>query len=134
MIVHHLRNRRASFYLKAITPVVVTAGYTPHLFIADVVFHDDLEYRHSITGWYVRSPLEVGDEWTLNRVDLLNDEGLWTRYSDAGPSNPEGNRGLDLVLSRVGFIGVMYLRGRDHKGVNARGNLGIDEFRYNIPL
>ena len=34
---------------------------------------------------------------------------------------------------QVGFIGVMYLRGTEYQGVDARGVLGLDEFKYNIP-
>ena len=131
--VFDLRDTRASFYLKAITPIQVTEGYAPHLFIADVVFEDDVEYRHNITGWFIRQSLKVEAAWTFNQVDLLNDEGLWTRYSEAGVPN-QGDRSLDRVLSRVGFIGVMYIFGKHFKGVNARGILGLDEFKYNIPL
>ncbi|MBM3265448.1 MAG: hypothetical protein FJY97_18785 [candidate division Zixibacteria bacterium] len=123
---HDLRNTRTTFYLKAISPILTEPGYAPHLFIADVVFLDDIEYRHNITGWFVRKPLDIGPEWTFNTVDLQNDEAMWTCYG--------GPHSLDKVLGGTGFIGVMYLRGIEYRGVNARGVLGLDEFRYNIPL
>ena len=115
-----LRNTRTSLYLKAITAIHVNEGYHPYLFI------DDYQEENNYCGWYVKKPLLVGEAWTFNQVDLLNDEKIWTRYS--------GDRSIDHVLSHVGFIGVMYLRGINPKGVNARGILGIDEFKYNIPL
>ena len=106
--------------MKAITPIQVNEGYHPYLFI------DDYQEENNYCGWYVNKPLQVGATWTFNQVDLLNDGKIWTRYS--------GDRSLDNVLSNVGFIGVMYLRGINPRGVNARGILGIDEFKYNIPL
>lgn len=116
-----LRNTRTRFYLKAIKPVTVANGYHPYLFIDDF---DDV--TNTYCGWYLSKPLRVGKDWTPNDLALRNDESLWTRYSSDRP--------LDTVLGRVGFIGVMYLRGIEYKGVNANGILGIDEFRYNLPL
>ena len=118
-----LRDTRATLYLKEITKLTVAAGYTPHLFIDDYV-----ESENSYCGWFVREPLRVGrGEWVLNTIDLVNDEKKWQRYSNT--------RTLDLVLSRVGFIGLMYFNeARSHLGVDACGILGIDEFRYNLPL
>ncbi|MBI2190907.1 MAG: hypothetical protein HYU36_02840 [Planctomycetes bacterium] len=116
-----LRNTRATLYLKAITPITVNAGYRPHLFIDDYC-----EQANTFCGWYLNQPLRVGAEWTLNVLDLFNDEKLWTRYSD--------QRSLDTVLSRVGFIGGTYIGGTHFRGVDAQGILGIDELRYQIPL
>ena len=114
-----LRETYASFYLKEIQSVSVNVGYEPHLFIADSIPGDP------ITGWYVKKPLEVGvDCWVLNEVSLKNDECLWLCYS--------GERSLDQVLSRTGFIGVMYLNGVDFRGVGANGVLGVDEFIYGL--
>lgn len=118
-LTYDLRNTRTSFYLKAITPILVNEGYRPYVFIDDFEPADN-----SLCGWYLHQPLNVGAQWTLNQVDLLNDESRWTRYSNSRP--------LDKVLSRVGFIGVMYLSGIKFQGVNARGILGIDELRFNI--
>lgn len=118
---YDLRNTKASMYLKAIAPIVVNEGYEPRLFIDDFEPADD-----SLCGWYVTEPLKVGTDWTLNEIDLVNDESKWTRYSNSRP--------LEVVLSRVGFIGVMYLRGVEFKGVNARGILGIDELKFGMPL
>ena len=116
-----LRHTRAMLHLKAISPLRTAAGYAPYLFIDD---YD--EPTNTYCGWYHRQPLVIGDEWTLNAVDLVNDESQWTRYSRG--------RSLDAVLSHVGFIGVMFLRGTEFRGVDACGVLGIDEFRYNVPL
>ena len=118
-----LRDTQATLYLKEITPLTLAAGYCPHLFI------DDYDERdNGYCGWFVREPLHVGrGEWSFNRVRLRNDERLWQRYSN--------KRSLDLVLARVGFIGVMYL-GPELKftGVDACGVLGIDELCYGVPL
>jgi len=116
-----LRDTRASVWLKAVTPLTVNPGYSPYLFLADYC-----EQTHTYCGWYVKQPLRVGAEWMLNEIDLRNDESFWVRYSHDRP--------LDTVLSRVGFIGVMYLRGTNYHGVGAKGLLGIDEFSYNLPL
>ena len=116
-----LRDTRTTLCLKALGALRVAQGYRPHLFIDD---HDVT--TNTFCGWYVTSPLAVGEEWTLNTVDLVNDERLWTRYSQ--------DRSLDHVLSHVGFIGVMYLNGKNYTGVDACGVLGMDEFRFNIPL
>lgn len=118
---YDLRDTLASMFLKAITPIVVNGGYEPHLFVVQFDPKDD-----SLCGWYVTEPLKVGEDWTLNAVGLVNDESLWTRYSNT--------RSLDVVLSRVGFIGVMYFRDAVFKGVNARGILGIDELKFDMPL
>jgi hypothetical protein len=115
-----LRDTRASLWLKVITPLTVNPGYHRHLFIADYC-----EDSQTYCGWYVKRPLSVRPEWTFNEISLPADEAHWVRYSL--------DRDLDTVLSRVGFIGVMYLRGMTYKGVGARGILGIDEFRYNLP-
>jgi hypothetical protein len=118
---YDLRNTKVSLYLKAITPIVVNEGYRPHLFIDDFEPADD-----SLCGWYITEPLKIGEDWTLNAIDLVNDESRWTRYSNRRP--------LDVVLSRVGFIGVMYFRDAVFKGVSARGILGIDELKFGMPL
>jgi hypothetical protein len=120
--VFDLRNTRATLYLKAITPITTGEGYRPYLFIDDYI-----EADNSYCGWFVNQPLQVGLDWTFNQVDLMNEETLWTRYSPA-------NRSLDTVLSNVGFIGVMHFSHTNYTEVNATGILGIDEFRYNIPL
>jgi hypothetical protein len=117
-----LRNTRATLYLKAVTPIALAKGYRPYLFIDDYC-----EADNSYCGWFVNQPLQVGPEWTFNQVDLINDEKLWTRYSPAA-------RSLDAVLANVGFIGVMHFSYTNYKGVNATGILGMDEFRYNLPL
>lgn len=120
-LTHDLRDTRATFYLKALSPITVNDGYKPYLFIDDWDDNDK-----TLCGWYQHEPLTVGDDWTLNTVDLVNDESKWTRYSNTRP--------LDTVLSRVGFIGVMYLSGIDYKNVNACGILGIDEFTFDLPM
>jgi len=119
---YDLRNTRVSVYLKAATLLAISPGYEPFIFIDDYN-----ESENSYCGWYLKQPLSVGSDWTFNEVLLANDETKWLRYSPV-------SRSLDFVLSHVGFIGVMYLRGKDFKGVNANGILGIDEFEYNIPL
>ncbi len=116
-----LRDTRAALYLKAITPLTVNEGYQPYLFIDDYCGE-----TQSYCGWYVNQPLRVGTTWTFNELDLLNDESLWVRYSHQRP--------LDTVLSQVGFIGLMCLCGTKFHGVGAKGILGLDEFRYHIPL
>ncbi|MBI4026711.1 MAG: hypothetical protein HY360_17135 [Verrucomicrobia bacterium] len=116
-----LRNTRASLYLKAITPIETNPVCHPHLFIDDYC-----KENNTYCGWFVTEPLRVGTQWTFNQIDLLNDEKIWTRYSQ--------DRSLDAVLSNVGFIGVMYFRESNHRYLNARGILGIDELKYNIPL
>ena len=116
-----LRNTRASVYLKEIKSIKVSRGFEPRLFIADY-----REKSHTYCGWYLTKPLRLGKKWTFNEIDLVNDERLWTRYAL--------NRSLDEVLSKTGFIGIMYMRGIAYQGVNANGILGIDEFKYNIPF
>ena len=114
-----VRGTYATFYLKEIEPISVAEGYRPHLFIAEMIPGDP------ITGWYAKTPLTVGaSHWALNEVLLLNDEQLWLRYA--------GERSLDQVLTRTGFIGVMYLNGVEFRGVGANGVLGIDEFTYHL--
>jgi hypothetical protein len=117
-----LRNTRATIYLKAITPLTFAPGCEPHLFIDDY-----READNSYCGWFANQKLEIGTAWTFNQVDLLKDETLWTCYSAA-------KRSLDTVLSQVGFIGVMFYRQISHCDLNANGILGMDEFKYNIPL
>lgn len=117
-----LRDTRATLFLKAVTPITLAEGYRAYLFIDDYSESDN-----SYCGWFVNQPLKVGPDWTFNQIDLINDEKLWTRYSPA-------NRCLDTVLSTVGFIGVMHFSYTNYKGVNATGILGMDEFKYNMPL
>jgi hypothetical protein len=116
-----LRDTRATLHLKAVTPLTVHPGYAPYLFIDDYC-----EETHTYCGWYLNQSLQVGPAWTLNTCDLRQDERRWVRYSQT--------RSLDTVLSRVGFIGVMYLRGTQFTGVGAQGVLGLDEFTYGLPL
>ena len=122
-----LRDTRASVSLKAITPIRVNAGYTPHLFVAD---YD--EATHTYCGWRHRQVLEVGDEWTLNTIELADDETRWS-FRDRSVT-VQGHRPLGAVLSRVGFIGIIYHRDGAHTGVGATGVLGIDEFCYGMPV
>jgi hypothetical protein len=119
---YDLRGKGVSVFLKAVTPLKISPGYEPYIFIDDYN-----EADNSYCGWYLTQPLRVGNDWAFNEAVLVNDEKRWVRYSPCA-------RSLDTVLSNVGFIGVMYLRGKDYKGVNATGILGIDEFKYNIPL
>ena len=122
-----LRDTSTSLHLKAITPIKTNHGYRPYLFIA----HYD-EPSDTFCGWYYRQELIAGEEWTLNELELRNDENLWTRYTtDLRYTQP---RRLDVVLGNVGFIGVMYLRDTDFTGVGATGILGLDEFRYGFSL
>lgn len=115
-----LRGSRVSFYLKAVRPITVATGYNPHLFIV-IGYHVPQDH----CGWYIRQPLRIGEgQWTLNELELRSDEALWSRYW--------GKRTIDEVLARVGFIGVMYLKGTNFMGVHATGILGIDRFRYDI--
>jgi hypothetical protein len=118
-----LRDTRATLYLKEITKLTVAAGFRPHLFIDD---YDESD--NSYCGWFVREPLRLGrGDWAFNSVDLVNDERSWARYSNT--------RSLNQVLGNVGFIGVMYFGGsHEYADVDACGILGIDEFRYNIPI
>lgn len=119
---YDLRGTGVSVWLKAVGPLAIAPGYEPFIFIDDYN-----EAENSYCGWYRTLALRVGEDWTFNEVDLPNDEKRWLRYSPSA-------RSLEAVLSNVGFIGVMYLRGKDFKGVNATGILGIDELRYNLPL
>ena len=64
----------------------------------------------------------------MTLLDLL----VSPAYAQATTPAPGGFGGMSFLLPIL-FIGVMYLRGKDFKGVNATGILGIDEFRYNIP-
>ncbi|MBI2192600.1 MAG: hypothetical protein HYU36_11510 [Planctomycetes bacterium] len=118
--VFDLRGTRVSFHLKAVKPITVAPGYHPHLFI--VIGYQDTR-DHS--GWYTREPLRIGQGcWALNELVLRPDPALWLRYW--------GQRTIEEVLTRVGFIGVMYLRDGQFRGVHATGVLGIDRFRYDL--
>ena len=117
---------RASVYLKAVTPIRVNSGYEPHIFIAD---YD--EKSHTYCGWRHKQPLRVGDDRTLNTIELVNSEDHWIFYSREAA--PQGRRPLNVVLGAVGFIGVMYHKGPMHTGVGATGVLGIDDFCYGLP-
>ena len=116
-----LRNTRVTVYLKALTPIAVNAGYEPYVFLVDYD-EDDA----NLCGWYHNQTLTVGDDWTLNTIYLTNDESLYTRYHLERP--------IDTVLSRVGFLGVMYLNDKEFTGVNACGVLGIDELTFGLPI
>ena len=114
-----LRDTYATLYLKEIRPISVASGYQLCLFIDDYV--PGSEY----CGWYLNAPLNVGKgEWAFNRLELVNDERLWVRYSN--------DRSLDQVLSQVGFIGIAYRKGTTGFGVRANGVLGLDEFKYDL--
>ena len=122
-----LRNTRVSVYLKAVTPIRVNAGYTPHLFVAD---YD--EASHTYCGWRHAQVLDVSDHWTGNVIDLVEDESHWT-HRDRGVA-VQGHRPLSQVLAQAGFIGVIYHKDGQHTGVGATGILGIDEFSYGTPV
>jgi hypothetical protein len=122
-----LRQTEVSFYLRELQTITVASGYAPYLFTGAYV--GETKY---ISCWRRLTPLVVGqNEWALNRLVLVPDESLWLNY---GCTHPDDRPSLECVLSRCGFIGVMYQNGSSHKGVHATGVLGLDEFRYNIPL
>lgn len=122
-VVFDLRKTAVSFYLKEITPLSVAPGYMPYLFVAQYVA--DTRY---ITGWYLPSPLNIGkDEWEYNRI-VLRPDSEWRNYACA---HPDVRPSIDTVLSRCGFLGVMYFKDGKYRGVRATGVLGIDEFRFN---
>jgi len=122
-----LRNTWASVYLKEIEPLTTAPGYTPHLFVVTGYHRDDpTAVDREGTGWFLNEPAaSAGGSWVRNGFLLRPDERGWTRYRGSLP--------LEATLARVGFIGVMYYRGIDFTNVQARGVLGIDKFRYNLP-
>lgn len=124
---YDLRETWATFYLKAVTPITVADGFTPHLFIAAYVPHSRATTLH-LSAWYLRAPLQVGaGAWASNEVFLSTDERDWVNYT----SNPL-HEGLDVALGQCGFIGWMYTRGKDFRGVQATGTIGWDEFCFNL--
>jgi len=124
--VYDLRDTWATFYLKAIAPIQVAAGYTPHLFIAATFSEPTVARGFSIDGWYLATSLEVGQStWTYNEVRLVNDPNQWIHYVDQPKT-------LDWTLAHCGFIGWMYLKDMNVRGVQANGIMGLDEFSFNL--
>lgn len=114
-----LRGTRVRFYLKEVKPITVAAGFEPRLFVADYV--EGGGYGTSI----LKEPLRVGrGEWAPNEVELRAAADLWVENA---------RRPIGVVLSQVGFIGVAYHNLTTSRGTHARGVLGIDEFRFNLP-
>src|SRR5262245_30946557 len=123
---YDLRDTWATFYLKAITPIQVAAGYTPHLFIAAPFPDPGVARGFSLDGWYLATSLTVGDgEWAYNEAHLANDPAQWVHYVDQP-------RTLDYTLGHCGFIGWMYLKDKNFRGVQATGTIGWDEFCFNL--
>jgi hypothetical protein len=123
---YDLRDTWAAFYLKAVTPIRVAAGYSPHLFIAATFPDPGVARGFSIDGWFLATSLEVGQgEWTYNEVHLANDPNEWVHYVDQP-------RTLDWTLGHCGFIGWMYLSDKNFRGVRANGTMGWDEFCFNL--
>ncbi len=124
--IYDLRDTWASFYLKAITRIEVADGYTPHLFIAATFPDPQADRGFSIDGWYLARPLEVGQgTWAYNEMHLANDPAQWVQYVDMP-------RTLDWTLGHCGFIGWMYRKGKNSRGVAANGTMGWDEFCFNL--
>lgn len=124
---YDLRDTWSTFYLKEVEPLTVAEGFAPHLFIAAYVPHSRKLPRR-LAGWYLKEPLIVGKgEWAYNEVLLTTDVSKWVNYNQNPPEDT-----LDMALGQCGFIGWMYLRGNDFRGVQATGIMGWDEFRFNL--
>ncbi|MGN6360732.1 MAG: hypothetical protein ACTHNK_10115 [Thermomicrobiales bacterium] len=122
-----LRNTWATFYLKEIAPITVAEGFTPHLFIAAYVPHTRAPNMH-LSAWYLKAPLVVGkDGWAYNEVLLTTDASQWVNYTTNPPEET-----LDQALGQCGFIGWMYMNGKNFRGVQATGTMGWDEFAFNL--
>ena len=116
-----------SFYLKELEKITVADGYAPHLFVAAYI--EDTRY---LTCWRQVREVKIGaDDWESNRIVIRVDSSEWINYAC---SHPDQLPDLDYVLSRCGFIGVMYQKDSEFRQAHASGVLRLDELRYNIPL
>jgi hypothetical protein len=124
--IYDLRDTWATFYLKEIAPLTVAPGYEPHLFIAANVPTAEVARGFAIDGWYVRAALTVGKgDWAYNEVFLANDPAAWVHYVDRTDT-------LEWTLGHCGYVGWMYLKDKDFRGVHATGVLGWDELCFNL--